>query len=92
MLSDRINNYDKGLKDISDLEIALDTSSEYQLPEPQGFMTAKAYKTNITEPFVESLKLLIKTVLAQYYEGWDNYYRLNTTNKNLHEINEQLIN
>lgn len=92
VLSDRISNYDKGLKDISDLEFTLDTSPKYQLPEPQGFMTAKAYKTKIAEPLVKKLKSLIKTALVRCFEGWDNYYRLNTTNRNLYQSNERLKN
>lgn len=92
VLSDRISNYDKGLEDLSDLEVALDTSPNYQLPEPQGFMTAKAYRTKIAEPIVKKLKSLLKTVLARCFEGWDNYYRLNTTNRNLSQNNERLKN
>lgn len=91
-LSPSYLNYDKGLKELSDLETALDTSPKYQLPEPQGFMTAKAYKTKMAEPLVKRLKSLIKTVLARCYEGWDNYYRLNTTNRNLYQSNEWLKN
>lgn len=92
VLSDRINNYDKGLKELADLEVALDTSPKYQLSEPQGFMTAKSYKTKMAEPLIKRLKAVIKTVLARCSEGWDNYYRLNTTNRKLHETNERLIN
>ena len=92
VLSDRIDNYDKGLKDISNLEVALNTSPNYQLPEPQGFMTAKAYRTKVAEPLVKKLKSLLKTVLARCFEGWDNYYRLNTTNRNLSQNNERLKN
>lgn len=92
VLSDRIGNYDKGLEDLSDLEVALDTSPKYQLPEPQGFMTAKTYRTKVAEPLVKKLKSLLKTVLARCFEGWDNYYRLNTTNRNLYQSNERLKN
>ncbi len=92
VLSDRISNYDKGLKELADLEVVLDTSPKYQLPEPQGFMTAKSYKTKMAEPLIKRLKTVIKAVLASCFEGWDNYYRLNTTNRKLHETNEQLIN
>ena len=89
VLSDRIGNYDKGLEDLSDLEVALDTSPKYQLSEPQGFMTAKSYKTKMVEPLVRRLKSLLKTVLARCFEGWDNYHRLNTTNRNLYQSKVQ---
>jgi len=62
------------------------------LPEPQGFMTAKAYKTKMAEPLIKKLKSLLKTVLARCFEGWDSYYRLNTTNRNLYQSNERLKN
>ena len=43
ILSDRVENYDKGMENLRTLEQALDTSPEYQMPEPQGFMSAKAF-------------------------------------------------
>ena len=63
---------------------------EYQLPEPQGFMTAKAYKSKIVEPLIKRLKALVKNVLARCYEAWDSYYRLNNDNGRLYRENEQL--
>lgn len=90
VLSDRILNYDEGLERLQTVEEMLDTAPEYQLPEPQGFMTAKAYKTKITEPLISKLKSLVKTALARCFEGWDNYHRLNVTNSNLYRENEML--
>ena len=55
-------------------------------------MTAKAYKTKMVEPLVKKLKSLLKTVLARCFEGWDNYYRLNSANRNLYQSNERLKN
>ena len=46
-------NYDNGLKDLSKLEIELSTASKYQLPEPEKFMSAKAYKAKMAEPVEE---------------------------------------
>lgn len=89
-LSDRILNYDEGLERLQTVEEMLDTAPEYQLPEPQGFMTAKAYKTKIAEPLIQKLKALVKTALARCFEGWDNYHRLNITNGNLYRENEML--
>lgn len=90
VLSERIQNYDEGVKELEELEKSLDNSPEYQLPEPQGLMSAKAYKSKIVEPFVKKLKALIKTVLARCFEGWDNYHRLNVANGNLYRENERL--
>lgn len=91
VLSERIHNYDEGINDLTELTNSLDNSPEYQLPEPQGLMSAKAYRSKIVEPFVKRLKALIKTVLVRCFEGWDNYYRLNITNGNLYHENEKLI-
>ena len=90
VLSERILNYDNGLKDLSKLEIELDTAPKYQLPEPEKFMTAKAYRTKMAEPLVKKLKALVKTVLARCLEGWDNYHRLNTANAQLYRTNQRL--
>lgn len=90
VLSNRVENYDKGMENLKALEQVLDTSPEYQLPEPQGFMSAKAYRNKVAEPLVLKLKSLVKTALIRCFEARDSYYRLNVTNSNLHRENEGL--
>lgn len=90
VLSDRVGNYDKGIENLKTLEQVLDTSPEYQLPEPQGLMSAKSYKNKVAEPLVQKLKSLVKTALIRCFEAYDSYYRLNITNRNLHRENERL--
>ena len=90
VLSDRVANYDKGMENLKTLEQALDTSPEYQLAEPQGFMSAKSYRNKVAEPLVQKLKSLVRTALIRCFEAWDGYYRLNATNSNLHRENEGL--
>jgi len=90
VLSKRVLNYDNGLDDLSNLEIELDSEPKYQLPEPDKFMSAKAYKTKMAQPVVKKLNSVIKTVLARCFEGWDNYHRLNLTNKKLYQDNQRL--
>lgn len=90
ILSNRVENYDKGMENLKMLEQVLDTSPEYQLPEPQGFMSAKSYRNKVAEPLVQKLKSLVKTAFIRCFEAYDNYYRLNTTNSNLHRENERL--
>lgn len=90
VLSDRVDNYDKGMENLKTLEWMLDTSPEYQLPEPQGFMSAKSYRNKVAEPLMQKLKSLVKTSLVRCFEAWDRYYRLNATNSNLHRENERL--
>lgn len=89
-LSDRILNYDEGLERLQTVEEMLDTAPEYQLSEPQSFMSAKAYKTKIAEPLISKLKSLVKTALARCFEGWDSYHRLNISNGNLYREYEML--
>ena len=91
VLSKRVKNYDKAIEELNHLEETIDSLPQYQLPDPQGFMSAKAYKTKIAEPLVKKLKSIVKTVMARCYEGWDNYHRLNTTNKTLYKNNERLM-
>ena len=55
VLSDRVENYDKGIENLKTLEQVLDTSPEYQLPEPQGFMSAKSYKNKVAEDLFSRL-------------------------------------
>ena len=90
VLSDRVENYDKGIENLKILEQELDASSEYHLSEPQGLMSAKSYKNKVADPLVKKLKLLIKTTLVKCFEAWDSYYRLNITNGNLYRDNEKL--
>ena len=90
VLSERVLNYDDGLENLRNVDEMLDNSPEYQLSEPQSFMSAKAYKTKIAEPLIQKLKALVKTALARCFEGWDNYHRLNITNGNLYRENEML--
>lgn len=91
VLSDRVENYDKGIENLKTLEQVLDISPEYQLPEPQGLMSAKSYKNKVAEPLIQKLKSLVKTALIRCLEAYDDYYRLNITNGNLHRENERLI-
>ena len=67
VLSERVLNYDKAKDELSNLEIELDTAPKYQLPEPEKFIAAKAYKTKMAEPVVRKLKQLVKTVLARCF-------------------------
>lgn len=90
VLSKRIENYDAGLEELAALEKELDAGDKYVLPEPQGFMTVKTYRTKIAEPLVEKLKSMLKTVLVRAFEGWDNYYRLNMKNGRLYQENQEL--
>ena len=90
VLSKRIENYDAGLEELTALERELNAGDKYNLPEPQGLMTAKAYKNKVAEPLVGKLKSMLKATLVRAFEGWDNYYRLNMKNGSLYQENREL--
>lgn len=89
-LGQRVRNFDGGLKELQKVEQALDFDDAFQLPEPQGLMSAKTYKTKFADPLVKKLKGLIKRTLARCFEALDNYHRLNVTNGTLYRENERL--
>ena len=71
------------------MQEALDDAPEYQLPEPEGFMMAKNYKSKIVEPLFKRLKSLVKTLMARYFQAVDDYQRLNQANASLYRSNER---
>ena len=83
-LAKRINNLEDGDQSYHDMEEKLAHDPEYQLPEPQGFMSAKSYKAKFAEPLVKRLKKLVKSLLVRYFKVQDSYYRLNKTNGELY--------
>ena len=89
-LTKRIENFESGEKGIADMQNLLDTDPDYQLPEPQGLMSAKNYKTKFVEPLIKRLKSLVKTVLVKYFKAYDDYNRLNHYNGSLYKENERL--
>lgn len=89
-LSKRIENFDKGTTALSQMQNALENAPEYQLSEPQGFMTAKSYKSKVAEPLIKRLKFLIKTLMVRCFQAIDDYQRLNQTNASLYRSNERL--
>lgn len=91
-LSERIENFDKGTTALSKMQNALENAPEYQLSEPQGFMTAKSYKSKVAEPLIKRLKSLIKTLMVRCFQAIDDYQRLNQANASLYRSNEKLKN
>ena len=89
-LAKRINNLEDAEHDYSNMESELELDPKYQLPEPQGIMSAKSYKAKFAEPLVKRLKKLVKSLLVRYFKVQDSYYRLNKTNGELYRDNEGL--
>lgn len=89
-ISERVRNYDQATETLKGMEMALDTAPEYQLPDPQGLMTAKTYKSKVVDLLIKRLKTLVKTVLVRFFQAIDDYHRLNVSNANLYRENEHL--
>ena len=89
-LSDRIENLMDCENAVLKISEAFETDLEYKLPEPQGLMSAKNYKTKFVEPMMKKLKSLVKTVLVKYFKAYDDYNRLNQYNGSLYKENERL--
>ena len=89
-LERQIGNYQDGIIELKKWQETLETAPEYQLPEPQGFMSAKTYRTRYAMPVVLKLKQVIETLVHRCIEAWNAYHRLNTTNGKLYQENEFL--
>ncbi len=45
-----------------------DNNPEYQLQEPRPLMSAKSYREKVAEPLVQKLKVVICSILSQFFE------------------------
>jgi len=45
-----------------------DNDQEYQLTEPKSLMTAKSYREKVAAPLVQKLKIVIHSILSQFFE------------------------
>ena len=89
-LKAKISSMEEVQVDLNKIEKQLSTDPQFQLPEPQGLITAKSYKKKFVDPLIKKLKSLVKTVLARCFEGWENYHRINNLNGKLYRENEDL--
>ena len=89
-LEQRVRNYEEATVKLEKIESKLQTEPEFQLPEPTALMTAKSFRQKFVVPLIDKLKKLIKTLVAECFRAWDNYYRLNETNGNLYNENSKL--
>lgn len=88
--AERVNDYDESEKGIKKFSDSIENDPEYQLPEPQGLMSAKSYKTKFAEPVIQKLKSLVKSVMVRFFNMRDDYNRLNRYNSQLYSENEHL--
>ena len=76
----RCKSLDKVKETYEETRNMLEKSPEFQLPEPQGLMTAKGYRTKIAIPFVRKLKNFTKKILIKYFREKDENYKLSREN------------
>ena len=53
---------------VTELTKELNTSPDYQLPEPPPLMSAKSYMTKLVQPLIDRLKKLLLSMIARYME------------------------
>lgn len=93
-LTQKVNSLESKFEDLSEYQEMIDipkslNEPEYQLPEPDRFMSAKSYKTKIAEPIIDKLKKVVKTVLAKYLDLVNKlYYERNRNSRLYNEINQ----
>ena len=89
-LKKRIAAYENVEAEIVKTEQELETSPEYQLTEPSGMMSAKAYMKKVAEPLVRKLKDLVKNVLVRLARVLDDYNKLSRHNNRLYNEAQRL--
>jgi hypothetical protein len=90
-LAKRLNNIEDGKVAIEEMDTKLALDPDYQLQEPQGFMTAKTYKIKFAEPLAKKLKKLVRMFVSRYYKVLDKYHRISEDNRKLKMENGNLI-
>ena len=53
---------------VQELQKELDTSPDYQLPEPPPLMSAKSYMTKLVQPLIDRLRKLLLKMVAHYMD------------------------
>lgn len=87
-LTQKVNSLESKFEDLSEYQEMIDIPKsldepEYQLPEPDRFMSAKTYKTKIAEPIIDKLKKVVKAVLAKYFDLVNQLYYERNRNSRL---------
>ena len=89
-LKKRVAAYEKAEAEIVKTEQELETSPEYQLTEPSGMMSARAYMKKVAEPLVRKLKELVKNILVRLAQVLDDYNKMSRHNNRLYNEAQRL--
>lgn len=82
-LDQQIGDLSKGEEFIIATIERFDNDPEWQLPEPSGLMTAKAYMQKLVIPFVTKLKNFARKALTLYYQAVSDIAEKNRTIRSL---------
>ena len=82
-LDQQIEDLSKGEEFIIATIERFDNNPEWQLPEPSGLMTAKAYMQKLVIPFVTKLKNFARKALTLYYQAVSDIAEKNRTIRSL---------
>ena len=82
-LDQQIGDLSKGEEFIIATIERFDNDPEWQLPEPSGLMTAKAYMQKLVIPFVTKLKNFARKALTLYYQAVSDIAEKNRTIRRL---------
>ena len=82
-LDQQIEDLSKGEEFIIATIERFDNDPEWQLPEPSGLMTAKAYMQKLVIPFVNKLKNFARKALSLYYQAVSDIAEKNRTIRSL---------
>ena len=86
----RIYNLEDADHAYSEMARKLDTDPEFQVPEPQGLMSAKTYRIKFVEPLVNRLKAVIRGLLVKYFRTVDEKHAVRQRIGSLRRENEDL--
>ncbi|MBR3297923.1 MAG: plasmid recombination protein [Clostridia bacterium] len=86
----RLESADTAQAELSRIEVLLENSPDYALPEPPKLMSAKTYRERFVLPLLEKLKALVRTVLVSCFKAWDKVALLRGENEELEKENRRL--
>ena len=86
----RLESADTTRTELNRIEVLLENSPDYALPEPPKLMSAKTYRERFVLPLFEKLKALVRTVLVSCFKAWDKVALLRGENEDLENENSRL--
>lgn len=86
----RLESADTAQTELNRIEVLLENSPDYALPEPPKLMSAKNYRERFVLPLLEKLKALVRTVLVSCFKAWDKVSLLRGENEELEKENRRL--